>query len=229
MILKDLCIISGELELLSGTRVGGSDDMLQIGGTDLTVIRDPATGRPYIPGSSLKGRMRSCLEQTLGKASNSGSEPCNCGGLECPVCRLFGPHRNTKHALGPTRVVVHDAMLPEGASFAFENKTESTNNRNTGTALHPRTVERVATGAKFNFRLGVKCFDSDDNFVYKDKDGREITGKNALVEVVYHAMDLLETSGIGAGTGKGYGQVRIIGDAMTWGGLSRHRTTFQGQ
>ena len=46
MKLIDLCIVSGVIELLSGGRIGGSDDMLQIGGTDLTVIRDPASGRP---------------------------------------------------------------------------------------------------------------------------------------------------------------------------------------
>src|SRR5579884_3318530 len=55
--------ITATLEAVSGLRVGGSDDMLQIGGTDLTVIRHPVTLQPYIPGSSLKGKLRSELEK----------------------------------------------------------------------------------------------------------------------------------------------------------------------
>jgi CRISPR-associated protein Csm3 len=228
MILKDLCSISGDLELLSGTRIGGSDDSLQIGGTDLTVIRDPVAGSPYIPGSSLKGRMRSCLEQELGRTSGKGEAPCDCGRSDCAVCRLFGPHKNTRHQLGPTRIIVHDAALRTGSPLVIENKTESTNNRNSGTALHPRTVERVAPGAKFSFELGIKYFDLDEQFTYKDKDGREVRGKDALVEVAYHAMDLLEDFGIGAGTGKGYGRIRIVGDKREWGKLARRRTTANG-
>ncbi len=69
-------VIRGEIELLSGMRIGGSDDVLQIGGTDLTCIKDPVTGRPYIPGSSIKGKMRSSLEKVLGKTSAGGRESC---------------------------------------------------------------------------------------------------------------------------------------------------------
>lgn len=50
--------ITGVIHCLSGLRVGGSDELLQIGGTDLTCIKHPVTLRPYIPGSSIKGRMR---------------------------------------------------------------------------------------------------------------------------------------------------------------------------
>ena len=221
MKLIDLCIVSGVIELLSGGRIGGSDDMLQIGGTDLTVIRDPASGRPYLPGSSVKGKMRSSLELELGKLS--GNEPCRCGAADCPIGRVFGPHNNSSHSLGPTRIIVHDAALCEGTAFAIENKVESVNNRSVGTAMHPRTVERIAPGARFNFTVGLRVFDSDENFKYTDKDGNDVVGKNALLEVVYHGMDLLEALGIGAGTGKGYGQLRIVDDKASWGNLRRRR------
>ncbi len=199
-------VIQGTIELLSGTRIGGSDDVLQIGGTDLTCIKDPATGRPYIPGSSLKGKMRSSLEKVLGKTR--GREPCGCAKDDCAICRVFGPHKNTRHSLGPTRIIVRDAPLITDA-FAIENKTESINRRDTGSAEHPRTVERVAPGAIFNFEIGIQAFDIDDQFSYTDPDGKPVKGPTALKEVVEHAITLVEDTGIGAGVGKGYGQVRI--------------------
>lgn len=201
-------VIRGEIELLSGTRIGGSDDVLQIGGTDLTCIKDPATGRPYIPGSSIKGKMRSGLEKVLGKTNNR--EPCGCGHEDCPVCRVFGPHKNTRHQLGPTRIIVRDA--PVRGEFGIENKTESVNRRDTGAAEHPRTVERVAPGARFALEIGVQEFDIDKQFKYKDADGTELTCHNALLEVVDHALWEMEQTGIGAGTGKGYGKIKFHWD-----------------
>src|SRR3990172_2950081 len=144
--------ITARIALLSGARIGGSDDVLQIGGTDLTCIKDPASGKPYLPGSSLKGRMRSELEKELGKIS--GNEPCGCASRDCPICRVFGPHKNTRHELGPTRIIVRDAFLTEGGQI--ELKTESTNKRMTGGAEHPRTLERVAPGATFAFEVAVQ-------------------------------------------------------------------------
>ena len=202
-------VIRGEIELLSGTRIGGSDDVLQIGGTDLTCIKDPVTGRPYIPGSSLKGKMRSSLEKALDKTN--GREPCGCAKVDCPVCRVFGPHKKTNHELGPTRIIVRDAPLI-GDGFALENKTESVNRRDTGAAEHPRTVERVAPGAKFALEIGIQEFDLDANFAYKDADGNAAKGGDALLEVVDHALWEMEQTGIGAGTGKGYGKVKIHWD-----------------
>ncbi|MCK6456705.1 MAG: type III-A CRISPR-associated RAMP protein Csm3 [Phycisphaerae bacterium] len=199
-------VIRGEIELLSGTRIGGSDDVLQIGGTDLTCIKDPTTGKPYIPGSSLKGKMRSSLEKHLGKVN--GREPCGCAKVDCPVCRVFGPHKNTNHTLGPTRIIVRDAPLISG-EFAIENKTESVNRRDTGAAEHPRTVERVAAGAKFALEIGVQEFDMDRDFAYTNHKEEKVTGHDALLEVVCHCLDLVEDTGVGAGTGKGYGKVKI--------------------
>ncbi len=201
-------VLRGTIELLSGTRIGGSDDVLQIGGTDLTCIKDPASGRPYIPGSSLKGKMRSCLEKELDKTN--GREPCGCAQPDCPICRVFGPHKKADHRLGPTRIIVRDAPLL--GDFAIENKTESVNRRDTGSAEHPRTVERVASGAKFAFEIGIQAFDKDDEFTYTDPDGNKVKGLPALKEVVEHAITLVEDTNIGAGGSKGYGQVRITID-----------------
>lgn len=217
-------VIRGEIKLLSGTRIGGSDDVLQIGGTDLTCIKDPATGKPYIPGSSLKGKMRSSLEKVLGKYTKDrygkSSEPCGCGRDDCPVCRVFGPHKNTNHSLGPTRIIVRDAPLI--GEFAIEHKTESVNRRDTGVAEHPRTVERVAPGARFALEIGLQEFDIDKDFKYTDPQTREVSGADALINVVYHCIDLMEQTGIGAGTGKGYGQIEVS-EQLEETTLSRHR------
>ena len=61
--------IIGRIYLKSGLRVGGSDELLQIGATDLTCIKHPVTFEPYIPGSSIKGKLRSELEKKEGKLS----------------------------------------------------------------------------------------------------------------------------------------------------------------
>ena len=58
--------LEGLLELRSGLRIGASEGEIRIGGVDNQVIRHPHTGRPYIPGSSLKGKVRSLLEWLSG-------------------------------------------------------------------------------------------------------------------------------------------------------------------
>lgn len=202
---RDHLIARGIITLKSGMRIGGSDDVLQIGGTDLTCIKDPVTGKPYIPGTSMKGKMRSELEKELGKIT--GMEPCGCASSTCPVCRVFGPHKKVRHELGPTRILVRDALLLEGGEF--ELKTESSIQRNVGAAMNPRTLERVVPGSKFRLEIGMQAFDRDDDFEYQDADGNRVRGAAAILEVVYHALDLVEQSGLGSGTSKGYGQVEI--------------------
>src|SRR5437588_8656103 len=88
-------LVRGTIKCLTGLRIGGTKDDIEIGGMDNPIIRDPRTRRPYIPGSSLKGKLRSTLEYRDGKVGERG-EPCGCGRPECSVCRLFGPHKNTR-------------------------------------------------------------------------------------------------------------------------------------
>ncbi|HOE12835.1 MAG TPA: type III-A CRISPR-associated RAMP protein Csm3 [bacterium] len=197
-------IFTGTIVLKSGMRIGGSDDVLQIGGTDLTCIRDLVTGKPYIPGSSLKGKMRSCLELERGL---NGDEPCNCASGTCPVCRLFGPHKKTTHDLGPTRIIVRDAPCIEGGDI--ELKTESTIKRTTGAAQHPRTQERVCPGTTFRLGIAIQEFDEDTEFTYKTSDGKSVTGGDALIEVALHCLTLVQETGLGSGISKGSGEIEI--------------------
>lgn len=200
--------ITATLTLVSGARIGGSDDVLQIGGTDLTCIKDPVSGKPYIPGSSLKGKMRSSLEKSTGTAE--GMNPSKRG----PIARVFGPHFDSKHQEGPTRIRIHDAQLAADSTFTLELKTESINNRETGTAMHPRTLERVAPGAKFNLCIDFDVYDMDANFTYTDLDNKQHKGREAILAIINDGLDLLCQSGIGSGTSRGYGQIEITDDKL---------------
>ncbi len=197
--------ITGVIHCLSGLRVGGSDELLQIGGTDLTCIKHPVTLRPYIPGSSIKGKMRSEQEQKLGRfGGRDQSEPCGCAGLACLVCRVFGPHKKARHELGPTRIVMRDAACTRGGET--ELKSENVIDRKTGTALHPRKVERVVAGSEFSLRIGIQVWDLDSGCEHNDKNGGD-----ALVEFVKDGLRSLQQTGLGSGISKGSGEIEFQG------------------
>src|SRR5581483_7510384 len=195
--------ITGVIHCLSGLRVGGSDELLQIGGTDLTCIKHPVTLKAYIPGSSIKGKMRSELEQMQGKfGGRDNSEPCGCATTDCLVCRVFGPHKKSKHELGPTRIVMRDAPCTHGGET--ELKSENVIDRKTGTALHPRKVERVVAGSEFKLRIGVQVWDLDAGSKHHNKNGGE-----ALVEFVKDGLRALQQTGLGSGISKGSGEIEF--------------------
>jgi CRISPR-associated protein Csm3 len=169
--LQGRIFLEFKIELKTGLHIGGSSGGLEIGGIDNAIIRDPLSRRPYIPGSSLRGKMRSQLEKVLGLAQNSSigekvnihsckkeSEYIANGG--CPVCHIFGLTGEVE-AGGPTRLVVRDVPLDiksdEGKAawkdtrldlFYSELKTEVAIDRVTSAAT-PRTLERVPAGAIF--------------------------------------------------------------------------------
>lgn len=195
--------ITGTIHNLSGLRVGGSDELLQIGGTDLTCIKHPITLKPYIPGSSFKGKMRSELERKLGKfGGRDRNEPCGCASQDCLVCRVFGPHKNANPDLGPTRIIVRDADLESGGEI--EVKSENIIDRRVGTALHPRKVERVVSGSEFNLKISIQIWNLDNNCSYQGK-----TGENALIEFVKDGLRLVQQTGLGSGVSKGYGHIEF--------------------
>ena len=203
MKLLKTALFKGTLEVVTGMHIGGSVEAIEIGGIDNPIIKHPVTQEPYVPGSSLKGKMRSQMEKKEGKVGSSG-EPCGCG--KCMVCRVFGPHKNTRHSLGPTRILVRDAMLSEdsredmkkaaqdGKSY-IEVKTENIIDRNVGTAKHPRQQERVPAGAKFDLEVGVQVMDFDQD---SDVEG-----------FVKAALKSIEESYIGGSGSRGYGKVRF--------------------
>jgi len=196
-----------------GVAVHGGEAGLEIGSVveaNLKVILNPSTGDPYIPGSSLKGKLRSTLEKILGKYDAQKGSPCACGKRECPVCVIFGAGKATNYVLpsSPTRIVVRDAQLTEesrnvwkearaDARPTLELKTESLSNRATGAAQHPRTGERVPPGTDFQGEIVLREFEDDSaaNFV----------------ETIQKVMKFVEESdGIGSGISRGSGKIRFL-------------------
>jgi CRISPR-associated protein Csm3 len=198
--------ISGVIRCVSGLRIGGSDDLLSIGGTDLTCVKHPVTLKPYLPGSSLKGKMRSELESRLDQfGGDHSNEPCNCG--NCIVCAVFGMHKPRAHNLGPSRIIVRDAQLLEGGET--ELKSENIIDRATGAAKHPRKIERVVAGSTFTLRIGIQIWELDKNADYEDLKMARQTGENALVAFVLDGLKLVQRTGLGSGVSKGSGEIRF--------------------
>ena len=202
----------------SGLHIGGSQDELVIGGSDNPVIKNPSTDKPYIPGSSLKGKMRAELEKELGKAGGRHHDaPCGCAKKECGVCRLFGAHMNTRSTLGPSRIIVRDGRLRSGGQI--ENKTENVINRQSGAAQHPRSNERVVEGTEFDLQIVLQVFDDDSKFSYRDRGGTQHNGDAALQAIVADGLKLVQLTGLGGGTSRGSGAVTFSDfklDGKSW-------------
>ena len=216
--LTAITTIEATLELVTGLRIGAGDSEMHIGGVDNTVIKHPHTQAPYIPGSSLKGKMRSLLEWRSGavkegpldkKALDSASETTRPEVKR--ILQLFGigggelkDDQDLVRELGPTRVSFWDCNLNETwerqireDNFALtEVKSENSINRISGVALNPRQTERVPAGAQFDFRLSVKRLDGD--------------GED-LLNTVLQGLKLLELDSVGGSGSRGYGKVRFIG------------------
>lgn len=206
MQLKKHMEIKGSILCVTGLRIGGSNDDIEIGGLDNPILRHPVTGLPYIPGSSLKGRMRALLELKYSKQTQQTGEPCSCG--ECKICMVFGTHRARESRLGPTRIIVRDSFLTsksieelkqanqEKGIYYSEIKYENLISRKTGKAGHPRPVERVPSGAEFEFEIILRIFKEDNE--------KEIT------ELVREGLFLVQKEYLGGSGSRGYGKVSFI-------------------
>ena len=80
-------LIRCTLVVRTGMHIGGSAAFSAIGAVDSPVVRDPYTGQPIMPGSSLKGKLRTLLARSLSQDIENmpkydDDEP--------PVLRLFG-------------------------------------------------------------------------------------------------------------------------------------------
>jgi len=205
--LKKYVRITGTLTCRSGIRIGGSKEDVEVGGMDNPVIRHPLTKLPYIPGSSLKGKLRSLLEYAEGKVTTEGSgEPCKCAQEDCLVCRVFGPHKAPKHSLGPSRIILRDApltdewaeklkpLLGQGLNYV-EVKTENMIDRRTGVATNPRPVERVPSGAHFALNISVRVFEADE--------------EKKILDFIERGLQMLQSDTLGGSGTRGYGWVKL--------------------
>ncbi len=192
-------IYKGVIEVKTGLFIGGTNTALNIGGLDKLIVRNPLTNIPYIPGSSLKGKMRSLVEIANGESENGN--PSNNPNSRAGA--LFGVAGDIDSS-HPSRLIVRDAPLDDAAFKAevgntelpyTETKTEVTINRITAKA-NPRTFERVPAGAKFNFEMILNIFENEN----------EAQLKGTLKQ----AIKLLHDDYLGGQGSRGYGQIAVI-------------------
>jgi CRISPR-associated protein Csm3 len=225
-------ILEGDLECQTGLHIGAGKGSLEIGGADNPVVKD-AFGLPYIPGSSLRGKLRSLLEQAYGMAvpaelvylSKRKGQEVRIHQSERPddeICLIFGrnPGRMDRvsgesfesSAASPARLTVYDAPLivesitPQMRENLDDELTEvkSENAIDRITSqANPRTLERVPAGARFHFRMVFDVLCGED---------RE------LVPRIVESLRLLEDDSLGGGGSRGSGRVRFSGLKMTWRG-----------
>jgi CRISPR-associated protein Csm3 len=198
----------------TGLHIGGSDTGVEIGGLSKTVIRDKMTNRPYIPGSSLKGKMRSLMEKYQGKDKNyprpETFHVCKAEGdyADCDVCQVFGLPGEMGFAT-PTRIVVRDVLLSDESADKLEGrtdlpytevKTEVAIDRVTSEA-NPRQMERVPAGVKFaNAEIVFSIYHGE-----RCDAGRDVTRLAALLT----AFQLLEDDYLGGQGTRGAGKVKF--------------------
>lgn len=202
-MFKENYIIKGKIVCKTGLHIGGANESIEIGGIDNIIIRDSISDLPYIPGSSLKGKMRSLMEiydkETSQNIISKGGDACKCG--KCLICQVFGSSADsTDSQRGPTRIIVRDSFIDDetieewkkhedvirGAEIKYENTINRINSN-----ANPRPSERVPKGSKFNFEIVFSIFDDDE---YN-------------LPAIFNAMKLVEDNYLGGYGSRGYGQV----------------------
>jgi CRISPR-associated protein Csm3 len=206
--------INTSITLITGLHIGGNSENVEIGGIDNPVIKLASKGDvPYIPGSSLKGKMRCLLEQAAGAPKV---------GLDAKVNNLFGitesKANNTTNQ--PSKIIVRDAMLSDDSKKMLldcdnldmpytENKFENVIDRVKGIAQHPRQTERVPAGAEFNAEFIINVWDDDK--------------EEELMALFEKGIRLLENDYLGGSGSRGYGQIKFgemkkteFSDANNW-------------
>lgn len=212
--LTHIKTLKATLVIETGLRIGGGDTGMHIGGVDSPVIKHPHTHEPYIPGSSIKGKVRSLLEWASGAVQPNAlgfQDYQNTTGKQQAtikhILQLFGMGGSDKLTdeqamiFGPTRVAFWDChfcpvwkenIINDNLPLT-EVKSENRIDRIKGTAEHPRQIERIPAGAEFEFRLSIK----------------ELTGDDGLFDTMMAGLKLLELDSLGGSGSRGYGKIRF--------------------
>lgn len=188
------------IELLSGLHIGASTENAEIGGVDKPIIRRKKDNQPYLPGSSIKGKMRCLLEQKRG-ASKVGDSP--------EVNNLFGFAQNDLQS----RLIVRDANLSEESAQQLrdsyntdlpysEVKFENSIDRIAGKASNPRQIERVPAGAIFQAEFVINIWENEN--------------EQEQIKLFKEGLTLLEADYLGGSGTRGYGHIKIhLSDPIT--------------
>ena len=201
--------LTGTIKLLSGLHIGGGDDTMKIGGIDNQVVKDINTDKPYIPGSSLKGKMRSLLEWDCGVVGIGDGSPFSSKLLDNPIfddasikekainlLKIFGDKDDKEGKIGITRISIGDCKIVEkDGQIISEAKYENVIDRRSGTASNPRQTERVPAGVEFSYDIRMKILDEDEEEVMK--------------EMVKSGLELIENDYLGGSGSRGYGRLEF--------------------
>lgn len=191
--------ITGKLEVITGMHIGGNGAFSAIGAVDSPVIKDPVSTLPMIPGSSLKGKLRSLLARQYNTSPAMDPD----GDNEC-LTKLFGCAKKGKVSL--SRLIFSDMIMDNwdelkglGLTSKTEVKFENSISRTTAVA-NPRQIERVVRGTTFPLDI-----------VYEIDDEQKIdeeTVKNDI-EILAMGFRLLQYDYLGGSGSRGYGKVKF--------------------
>ena len=239
--LRGNALLSGAISVKTGLHIGAPEGPMRIGGIDKQVVRDPVSQHPFIPGTSLRGKLRSILERVFvgetfggrplafarsvgGRAGNRHECDRREEALTCPVCRVFGSTgRGNEGSNHPARLLVRDAFLePESAQelqrlatglFMTEWKFENALDRITS-AANPRQLERVPAGSRFLFEM-----------VYTSEGAQDAAQSELQSDLqnLLTAMRWLEDSSLGGHGARGYGQIGFERVALEWRSAETYR------
>lgn len=186
--------ISGTLEVVTGMHIGGSSAFSAIGAVDSPVVKDTRTNQPMIPGSSLKGKLRSLLAKRYNEEFAKTPDD----DAEC-LTELFGSAQ--KEHVKTSRLLFSDMFLDNmeelrkaGLTGATEVKFENSISRATAVA-NPRQIERVVRGAVFPLQL-----------IYEVEDEETMLSD---FKILKEGFQILEYDYLGGSGSRGYGRVKI--------------------
>lgn len=185
--------ISGDILIKTGMHIGGSSAFAAIGAVDAPVIKDVRSNLPMIPGSSLKGKMRSLLARELNSKvveHNRDHEK---------IVRLFGA--SEKNLIKRSRILFSDMVLANeeelrqaGLQSMTEVKFENTISRTTAIA-NPRQIERAVRGSIFEMEL-IYEMEKEEEFLED-------------IETLAEGMRLLQYDYLGGSGTRGYGKIEF--------------------
>lgn len=185
--------ITGNILVETGMHIGGSTAFAAIGAVDSPVVKDSRTNLPIIPGSSLKGKMRSLLAKEMNSTVVAPDDDCE------ELARLFGTAK--KGSVTPSRLLFSDMSLANeeelrkaGLQSLTEVKFENTINRATAVA-NPRQIERVVRGSVFNMDIIYNVESEHEDEVIPD------------IKTLAEGLKLLQYDYLGGNGSRGYGKI----------------------
>lgn len=196
-----------KIVLKTWLHIGGSGDTLKIGGIDSEVVKNPLTWAPYIPGSSVKGKMRALLEMVDFSADLEESANGSIGPVSNPesiIARAFGCSNN-KVKLA-SKLIFEDFMLTDeyqkkfeqlGSDF-YEDKSENSVPRFLSGSANPRHMERVPAGVEFEGRIIIL----PESWLYW-------ASQSDLESLLDRGIELIEATFLWGGGSRGNGRVRF--------------------